>query len=59
MVPLPEAYQPEALRASAGATYLGSNTKARRELGYAPRPLEQGLRETLKHQRRVQSGLTS
>lgn len=47
VVPLPEAYTGEALRVIAGVTYLGSNEKARRELGFAPRPLEQGLRETL------------
>jgi len=46
-VPLPEAYTAEGLRASAGVTYLGDNAKARRELGYAPRPIEAGLRETL------------
>ena len=34
-------------RVSAGVTYLGSNEKARRELGYQVRPLEEGLRETL------------
>jgi len=35
------------LRASAGVTYLGDNSKAKRELGYSPRSLEDGLRETL------------
>jgi len=34
-------------------TYLGSNAKARRELGFAPRPLEEGLRETLRHEMRL------
>ncbi len=29
------------------ATYWASDAKARRELGFAPRPLEQGLRETV------------
>jgi nucleoside-diphosphate-sugar epimerase len=37
----------EMLRVSAGATYLGSNAKAKRELGLHHRPLEEGLRETL------------
>lgn len=37
----------EMLRVSAGATYLGSNAKAKRELGLHHRPLEDGLRETL------------
>jgi nucleoside-diphosphate-sugar epimerase len=46
IIPLPEMYSSEALRVQAGVTYLGNNAKARRELGYNPRPLEQGLRET-------------
>ncbi|TLZ55805.1 MAG: NAD-dependent epimerase/dehydratase family protein [Methanobacteriota archaeon] len=37
----------ELLRVSAGATYLGSNAKAKRELGLRHRPLEEGLHETL------------
>jgi nucleoside-diphosphate-sugar epimerase len=47
LVPLPETYHPESLRVGAGVTYLGSNRKAREELGYEPRPLEQGFREVL------------
>jgi nucleoside-diphosphate-sugar epimerase len=47
VAPLPEAYTRDGLRASAGVTYLGDNAKARRELGYAPRTIEVGLRETL------------
>jgi nucleoside-diphosphate-sugar epimerase len=47
VVPLPDAYTAEALRVTAGTTYLGDNAKARRELGYDPRPLEEGFRETL------------
>ncbi len=49
-IPLSGDYHPEALRVTAGATYLGDNSKARRELGYAPRPLEEGLAETLRHE---------
>jgi dihydroflavonol-4-reductase len=37
----------EAISASDGVTYWASDAKARRELGYSSRPLEQGLRETL------------
>ena len=37
----------ETLRVGAGVTYLGSNAKAKRELGLRHRPLEEGLRETL------------
>jgi len=41
------------LRVGAGVTYLGSNAKARRVLGYEPRPLEAGLRETLAYEMRL------
>jgi nucleoside-diphosphate-sugar epimerase len=37
---------PEAVRAM-GATYLGTNAKARRELGFDPRPLRDGFAEVL------------
>jgi len=47
VVPLPETFTGEMLRGMAGATYIGSNAKARRDLGYDPRTLEAGLRETL------------
>ena len=45
--PLPPSYTGEGLRSTAGATYLGSNEKAKRELGFTVRPLREGLRETL------------
>lgn len=35
----------EVLSASAGVTYWGTDAKARRELGYAPRGLAEGLRQ--------------
>src|SRR5947208_14244464 len=38
----------ELIRSSGGVTYWAGHDKAVRELGYAPRPLEQGLRETLR-----------
>lgn len=47
VVPVPADYHPEMLRVLAGCTYLGTNEKAKRELGWQPRPLESGLRETL------------
>lgn len=50
IVPVPESYSAEGLRVIAGVTYLGDNSKARRELGYAPRPLAEGLEETLHHE---------
>jgi nucleoside-diphosphate-sugar epimerase len=49
-IDLPAAYTAEGLRSIAGVTYLGSNAKARRELGYSVRALEDGLRETLTHE---------
>lgn len=47
---LPPDFHPETLRIAAQATYLGDNSKARRELGYAPRPLAEGLPMTLRHE---------
>ena len=37
----------ELIRAADGVTYWASDEKARRELGYAPRDLETGLRQTV------------
>jgi nucleoside-diphosphate-sugar epimerase len=53
VLPLPEMYNAESLRVIAGVTYLGSNAKAKRELGYQVRPLEEGLRETLLHEMKL------
>jgi dihydroflavonol-4-reductase len=51
IVPLGGQLSPEYLRAIAGATYLGDNAKAKRELGYAPRSLEEGLVDTMAWER--------
>lgn len=51
VVPVPDEYSAEYLRVNAGSTYIGSNAKARRELDWTPRPLEEGLRETLEWER--------
>ena len=48
---LPQDYRAESLRVLAGATYLGDNTKARRELGIEHRPLRTGLAETVAAER--------
>ena len=40
----------EYLRVNAGVTYLGTNAKAVRELGYNPRSLQEGLPETLEYE---------
>ncbi|HLT48251.1 MAG TPA: NAD-dependent epimerase/dehydratase family protein [Rubricoccaceae bacterium] len=45
-LPLPADYRAETLRVAGGTTYYGDNGRARRELGYAPRSLEDGLRDT-------------
>ncbi len=47
IIPLPPMYSSEALRVQAGATYLGDNSKAKRELNYNPRPLEEGFKDVL------------
>lgn len=47
LVSLPPTYTAEYLRVSAGVTYIGKNSKARCELGFNPRPLAQGLGETV------------
>lgn len=52
VVSIPDNYSSEYLRVSAGVTYIGDNSKARRELGWAPRPLADGLAETLQHEMR-------
>ena len=48
VIPVPDAYTGEGLRILAGVTYIGNNTRAKRELGYNPRPLKEGLTETLR-----------
>lgn len=48
VLPVPENYRYESLRVMAGATYAGNDAKARRELGWAPRSLADGLRPTFR-----------
>lgn len=50
---LPETYTSEGLREIAGPTYLGDNSKAKRELGYNPRPFREGWEETLRHEMKL------
>lgn len=47
---LPTSLSPESLRVLGGVTYLGNSTRARTELGWEPRPLKEGLTETLRHE---------
>ena len=53
VAPVPDDFSSEYLRVIAGVTYTGSNAKARRELGYNPRPLQEGLAETLRHEMKL------
>lgn len=50
VIPLEGQFSPEMLRVIGGVTYTGSNAKAKRELGYNPRPLRVALKETLDHE---------
>ena len=52
---LPPTYTSEGLRVIAGVTYMGDNSKARRELGYNPRPFREGWGETLLHEMKLLS----
>jgi nucleoside-diphosphate-sugar epimerase len=45
---LPPDYTAESLRVLAGTTYLGSNRRAREELGWRPRPLREGWADTVR-----------
>lgn len=47
---MPDSYTSEGLRVLAGITYTGDNSKAKRELGYNPRPVSEGWVETVKHE---------
>ena len=49
-VSVPDDYSSEYLRVSAGVTYIATNAKAKRDLEYSPRSLEDGLTETLFHE---------
>jgi nucleoside-diphosphate-sugar epimerase len=42
----------EGLRTMAGTTYFGDNSKAVAELGFSPRPLMEGLEQTIEHELR-------
>jgi nucleoside-diphosphate-sugar epimerase len=47
---LPPTYTSEGLRVIAGVTYMGDYSKAKRELGYNPRPFHEGWGKTLRHE---------
>jgi nucleoside-diphosphate-sugar epimerase len=53
---LPEtfsSYSSEGLRVVAGVTYVGDNSKAKRELGFNPRPVSEGWVETVKYEMKL------
>jgi nucleoside-diphosphate-sugar epimerase len=50
LAPLPSASTSEGLRIIAGVTYIGTSARAERELAWRPRPLRDGLTETLRHE---------
>jgi len=50
---MPDEYTSEGLRIIAGVTYIGDNSKARRELGYNPRPVSEGWVETVRHEMKL------
>lgn len=51
VLPLPQMYHPETLRVAAGTTYWASDALARREIGWDPRPIRDGLVQTLEAER--------
>jgi nucleoside-diphosphate-sugar epimerase len=51
VIPLPRMYHPETLGFAAGITYFADDTRARRDLGWTPRPLSVGLAQTLEAER--------
>jgi nucleoside-diphosphate-sugar epimerase len=53
IVRVPESYTAEGLRVIAGVTYIGDNSKAKRELAFNPRPLREGLRPTIEHEMKL------
>lgn len=52
VVPVEGVYSSEGQRVLAGTTYLGDNSKAKRDLGYNPRPLREGLAQTFDYERK-------
>ena len=52
---LPATFTSEGLRVIAGVTYWGDNSKAKRELGYNPRPFRESWGETLLHEMKLLS----
>jgi nucleoside-diphosphate-sugar epimerase len=47
LLPVPQNYHPETLRVAGGAVYYADDSRARREIGWNPRPLRDALAHTL------------
>jgi dihydroflavonol-4-reductase len=47
VLPVPQNYHPETLRVASGAVYWADDARARREIGWDPRPLREALAQTL------------
>lgn len=52
VIPIEGVYSSEGQRILAGVTYIGDNGKAKRDLGYNPRPLREGLAQTFDYERK-------
>ncbi|WKZ48072.1 MAG: NAD-dependent epimerase/dehydratase family protein [Anaerolineales bacterium] len=50
---LPDTFTSEGLVSIAGLSYLSDDGKARRELGFAPRPIREGWTETVRHEMKL------
>ena len=50
---MPDIFTSEGLRVIAGVTYFGDNSKARRELGFNPRPFREGWTETIRREMKL------
>jgi nucleoside-diphosphate-sugar epimerase len=47
LLPVPQNYHPETLRVASGTRYCADDARARREIGWSPRPLRDALAHTL------------
>ncbi len=52
VIPIEGVYSSEGQRVLAGTTYIGDNGKAKRDLGYNPRPLREGLAQTFDYEKK-------
>ena len=50
---LPDAFTSEGLISASGLSYLADDSKARRELGFNPRPIREGWTETVRHEMKL------